>query len=639
MPQSKQEKRLLCIWDSEDAPVVDEPLLALWQSYSYAEKPAQTYISIPALVEERADELKARFLAWLYDLGELKLKNKRLVDHLALRENFSYWWMTLLVEKNYGKSRQLYKAVRLFALEELVRDLKPTEITFVSSDTEVAQCIGTLCTRLNLVFTWQKIVSGRFQRVAVKTYLFNKIPQIVFAAAYFVRKLGELKPLKRRSTSIKVQADSDFLFVDYLAHMDGERAKRGEYYSYYWTKLITLLMQYNKAVNWVHLYAKHKAVPSRKVANHLVDSFNEASNLHTHTCLGSYASMRLFYDTLSDYCVLIYRSFCLRKIKHGFSPRNSKLDFWPLFKSEWLRSMRGSLAIANCLSLNMFETFLKKLPHQKKAVYLQENLAWEKAFIYAWRAYGHGELIAVPHATVRYWDLRYFYDKRCYKRETINALPMPDCVAINSEVAKSSFLAWGYPRKQIISVEALRYLYLRNNFGQPLQKDVSRMQMKLLIFGDLLPQMNCKMIKCLLSASKVVGVDINYTLKSHPLLEINAEDYAPLELHVTTNSIEELCQTHDVVFTNINTSAAVEAYCAGLPVIQMLDGATFNASPLRGMPGVIYVKNVSEFVNALHRAYELGVSQTKDYFYLGNDLSRWRKLLKLHDESKECVHE
>ena len=42
--------------------------------------------------------------------------------------------------------------------------------------------------------------------------------------------------------------------------------------------------------------------------------------------------------------------------------------------------------------------------------------------IHAWRASGHGSITAFPHSTVRYWDLRHFFDVRTYTRKHL-AMP------------------------------------------------------------------------------------------------------------------------------------------------------------------------------------------------------------------------
>ena len=98
------------IWDCEEAPPDGDWITVLWHSFSEGER---TTYSIPSFIEEHSDELKSRFLAWVYELGETLIDGRRLFDHLELRPGFSYWWMTLLAEKSYGKSPCIYDSIRL----------------------------------------------------------------------------------------------------------------------------------------------------------------------------------------------------------------------------------------------------------------------------------------------------------------------------------------------------------------------------------------------------------------------------------------------------------------------------------------------------------------------------------------------
>ncbi|MBU0545449.1 MAG: carbohydrate biosynthesis protein, partial [Proteobacteria bacterium] len=91
----------------------------------------------------------------------------------------------------------------------------------------------------------------------------------------------------------------------------------------------------------------------------------------------------------------------------------------------------------------------------------------------------------------------------------------------------------------------------------------------------------------------------------------------------------------DVVFTSNITSAAVDACCAGIPVVQMLDGYTFNMSPLRGLKGVMYVANPIELAKALLNARYRESLVVEPYFYLDGDLPRWMQLLELKPEYAE----
>ena len=92
--------------------------------------------------------------------------------------------------------------------------------------------------------------------------------------------------------------------------------------------------------------------------------------------------------------------------------------------------MSGQIAMSNILFLNLFESALGALPTQRLGVYLQENQSWEFALIQTWKAARHGRLVGSQHSTVRYWDLRYYFDSRSYYRDGTNILPLPDKISL-----------------------------------------------------------------------------------------------------------------------------------------------------------------------------------------------------------------
>jgi len=83
----------------------------------------------------------------------------------------------------------------------------------------------------------------------------------------------------------------------------------------------------------------------------------------------------------------------------------------------------------------------------------------------------------------------------------------------------------------------------------------------------------------------------------------------------------------DIVYSSAVTSAAVDAYCTGKPVITILDGKSLNMSPLRGVSGVHFVSNAKELAIAINGAEMSELEQREDYFYLDPELPRWRSLL------------
>ena len=114
----------------------------------------------------------------------------------------------------------------------------------------------------------------------------------------------------------------------------------------------------------------------------------------------------------------------------------------------------------------MFESAISNLKQQDKGVYLQENQGWEFAFIHVWKKYFNKQIIGFPHSSVRYWDLRYFYDSRSYDNESNCDLPVPDKIACNGEYVKKMYFMSDFPKKNLIKVESLRYLYLLNQKKQ-----------------------------------------------------------------------------------------------------------------------------------------------------------------------------
>jgi surface carbohydrate biosynthesis protein (TIGR04326 family) len=619
----------LVVWDDESMPPNGIDTVALWQSFSCDTIPDA--ISIPKLVEDQADVLKARYLGWLYELGEKSIQGRRLVDHLDVRPGFSYWWMTLLAEKSSGKTPRIYDAIRLFALEGVVKQMHVNQITLISHDMILAETFQKWCLNAGLIFYWKPSLSRRvdFKVFQFKRYL-DLLLLIIRVPIIFAKYLFRRWPLIYPRKGLNISTKSEVIFIDCLIHLNQSAFATGRFASNYWTGLISLFPQVGKVVRWLHIFVPHEEVKTAKQARDLIAQFNHSSHgSEFHDCLDRSFSFLVAFYAMRDYGRLVWRCWRLRKIRYSFIPNDSFLDLWPLFKKDWFDSLLGSTSVWNCLNINLWEKALTSIPHQEKGVYLQENQAWEMAFIYAWKASAHGELIGVPHATVRYWDLRYFQDKRNYIRQFDNSWPMPDKVALNGPVAISAYHSVSYPDSQIVEVEALRYSYINSKGNLKRNSASLHLPLRVLVCGDILPKMSRQMMQWLVLASQSLPTNIRYILKPHPACSISISEYTTLGLSITNAPLEELFLLCDVVFTSNGTSAAVDAYCANIPVIQVLDPNTLNMSPLRGLTGVKYVTGAAELVIALDKARQPMAALAEPYFCLDDKLPRWRKLLEI----------
>ena len=133
----------------------------------------------------------------------------------------------------------------------------------------------------------------------------------------------------------------------------------------------------------------------------------------------------------------------------------------------------------------------------------------------------------------------------------------------------------------------------------------------------------------LLQAMPSLSVGMVITVKPHPSCPISVVDYPDLCMTVTMEPIAKLLAECDVAYTSASTSATIDAYCAGVPVVSVLDSKTLNLSPLRGFEGVLFASTPEKLAAAL--ASVAAAPRTRDdrhkYFTLDLELPRWRKLI------------
>lgn len=628
LKNSPDKSCTLLIWDAEGEPPVGDWTTVLW--CSFRENDDSSVISIPKLVEEQAEALRKRYLAWIYELGELHINSKRLIDHLELRAGFSYWWMTLLAQKfNASGTSQIDNAIKAFAFESLVSERKVESIVLISNNDKLASTLKSFCQKLNCGFEWNFIKSTERPKPFIRL-IYHTLPYPFQALIFFIRYLIKWLPLFYKKQAAVADLNGEISFIDVLVHLDRQAYKTGSFISNYWTSLVDMLSRSRVKTNWLHNFFHQESIPSPERAQELIKSFNKCNSENQfHELIEANLSISVFIRALKDYFRTCWISFNLSLASCHFMPAGSALDFWSLFKHEWIDSLRGKDAMINCLRISLYEKIFHCIPYQKLGVYIQENQPWEMALIHAWRAAGHGKLIGVPHTTVRFWDLRYFYDHRSYEQAGNNVLPSPDLVAVNGPLAKKVYLDGGYPATQVVEVEALRFLHLLKTTSINTTLKHSSNALKVLVCGDFLTATNNILLSWITVASQSLPPTTSYILKPHPAYPISLDDFPLLKVEMTDAPLSELLPNCDVVFTSNITSVAVDTYYSGIPVVQILDGKKFNMSPLRGLNGVVYVRNPMELVEALVNAKHREQEVSQPYFYLDTELPRWRQLLGL----------
>jgi surface carbohydrate biosynthesis protein (TIGR04326 family) len=648
------------VWDAQGPPPPGDWTTVLWSAFGPAD--GASVIALPRLVEDNAAALRARYLAWIHDLGQARVAGARIIDHLELRPGFSYWWMTLVAHKPNFYESYINDVVKCLAFDTLARERgRPTRVAVSTDNRTLARLFEDYCRASRIPF--ERIPPSRRARTWAgigAPALLAPLKALALLAFLAIRRLfaGAAPPASDRPPS-------RIAVFDVLIHLQPGPRLSGRFGSQYWTELVSLLRQADADSSWLHIFFPHADVPSLRRANTLMHAFTTSSGgRERHGLLDGALTLGAVGAALRNYLRLARVYLRLRAIEPHFTPAGSGFNFWPVFRRNWRDSLIGAPAMRNCTWISLFDRALAALPRQSIGLYILENQPWEMAMLHAWRAAGHGRIIGVPHTTVRFWDLRYYYDPRGYRRDVGNALPMPDTVAVNGPAALQMYLGGGYPAAQVVEVEALRYLHLQ----QPARREPSggaSPRRRVLICGDNLPGSNARLMRVVAAADRLMPRGTTYVFKPHKALPFDVAPYVPLPISTSTSELAEILDDCDVVITGNVTSAAVDAYCAGLPLASMEDGSALDPSPFkgfggavpfsdgrdladpldgdaarpegRGLSGVETFTNAAELGTILERLWSARVTHDgspprrprEPFFWLDPDLPRWRTLLEL----------
>jgi surface carbohydrate biosynthesis protein (TIGR04326 family) len=615
---------MLIVWDSSNPPSDNHGLVYTWNGYNEND----SIHSLLKVIDGNDDLFRNIYLRWVYDLGQFRISSKSIIDHLTFQDGFSYWWMTLFVEKSPWNQPAIIDALKLMALEKVILDEKPDLVRFVSDKRNLHESVRALCRNLGVAYEWQRTANSR-EKLNSKT-LYYRLPLFFRSCISMVMYLKERWKLKK-SGKQELFNENAIFFGSYFFNLDKQKLDKGVFGSRYWGDMVELIQKNGFKGNWLHLYYPHSEVPNATAAVDRISAFNTCENdKNVHILLERNLSYKSIRFVINGYLLLLKKVWKMKGVKNAFLVKHSAVDLWPLMRKDWKEALLGPVVIHNLFFIELFDKLLAGCHLQKKGVFLYENQSWEKAFIHSWRKYGHGVLIAVPHSTVRYWDLRYFADPEMVAGNAANSMPQADYVAVNGKVAKESYSSNGFPPEKILECEAIRYTALNKVIAtvEGNSKRISKSK-RILLLGDYMPDGTNSLLTMVAEAFEHSALDIQFVIKPHPNYIIDPDKIPIKGLTVCLDPIEKIILDFDLVISGNTTSAAVDAYVAGVPVVVLIDQTELNFSPLRGQPGVYFVNNSDQlrngFIMDLFR--EAGISKAKDFFYLDPDLPKWRQIL------------
>ena len=602
------------LWDSDGILPSTNDYVVLWNSFSV---PGSIHpsISIPEYLEEHSDRLRSRFLGFVHDVGNSHSGAKTVLEHLQIRPTFSYWWLTLFASKRWHPDSHITEAVKFIALEEILAGLKYSEISVQSENASLHSLVGQLAHKLpNQTATKSTQQFRIFKPIHIAKHILR-------ASATLVRQIVVLRNVVPMKTQ---KVESGILVFDHLTRFDQDAASTGEFVSQYWDSLQPLLKEQNQGVTWIHQFVKTSDQQSPQNAQTILSSMNSRSK-QQHFLLECRPSLRVIKRTLRDYCKLLSAALRTGQIAECFSLADSQLNLWPLFRDEWYESLVGSTAVRHLLILATTEEMLSKTPHCETGMYLMENQPWEIALLHAWSANGHGRIIGLVNAPVRFWDVRYFADRRSLSPKSKDHLyfqPQPQEIFVNGPLSRTLLEDSGIHPGQISDVEPLMYQYL--------QKDTSSIVAQgddILVLGDFFTHLTKRIISLVVESHQLSGDRRNILFKPHPLNRDPWGDALGDKFTLTNDPLSELFKRCSIVIAPSASTGALEAYCANKLIISILDPSTLNLTPLRGVEDAMFAKNCNELAKILTETPKVKSGDRQHLFFIDADLSRWNRAL------------
>jgi surface carbohydrate biosynthesis protein (TIGR04326 family) len=608
-------KKFIIIESNKKIENFEDSIVILWNETTDSKN---NFLSLPLFIEENATVYKDRFLLWITAFSKAKVNKSNLEDYYIMNNGLSFFWLTSLCQRfNALDSSKINMAIKLFALEDLINQNEIDEIELISEDVDLIKTLQLFCKNNNIRF--QNRFSLYLQRLLSLLY-FPKFLLSFIYLIYFIliRRLRFCKP------DIKLDTTSA-IFFDIFINIKNKSEDNLYFESHYWTKLPELLENLNISVTWAHFFYKHKPISSVRAAEKVKDKLNGISLIQQHFIIDSFLTIDVVFFAFLKYLKIYLKTLKLRNKENLFVHKDiTGFNFFYIFKNEFFGSCYGKDAIRINLYYLLIDKYLSKLSYKSIGFYIQENQPWETILINLWRKYNHGNIIGIPHTTVRFWDLRYFYDSRLYHNPS-TFLPFPDYIAVNGSFARHQFILNKVPLNKLKQVEALRYLHIKpqNHSITSIKKEIN-----ILMCGDYLSSTNRKMVFCLKELNDLFEHKIFISVKAHPAKSIPLAYFEGLNVIFRTESISELLNEFDFIFTSNISSAAVDVYLSGKPLVQFVDWMYFNMSPLREVNGIHYISNGKELFSVIANWDGTDKIIKEDYFYLDCSLIKWKKLLE-----------
>lgn len=580
--------------------------IVLWSDRSFD----NNILSIINYIEENEIDIKKTFCELIDNLNIYKINEKNLIDYLNLENSYSFFWCSDFYEKSFYKNPEIINQLKLIALKKLITEFRPEQVAINIDSTKDIKSIEILCKSLNIKFiNNNKVFYLDFNFKYLYTPFWSIIKFLRFI--YFRISLKKINWYKIKKLKNKK------VFFSYSIYSNKNLLSEGIQNSSYWNPLINLKLLNN--VLWINIFFHTKNNSLRNELKYY-DNVNKLKNEHT-IFLEQLFDIKIFFKVIYLYFKILFNIFFLEKsIKKYLKYKKSfylKFYFFKYFNMSFME-VNSLVSIYYYLLLMKLKT---KVSDIDKIFYLFENQGWEKSLNFLFNE--NFKTIAVNHASIRNWDIRFTNDKN------INTKCVPHYYASNGKDSYKKLIQNNFDKKKIINLEALRYYDLLQNINNLGKVNLS----SVLIVSDVHEEGNKSLEKMLQKISQKKFASNEFWLKEHLLKKTDFQ--VDFKINKTQKKLYELQSICKVAIVSGTTSAAIDLLLMGFELIIPININSLNFSPLKDHEKVTFVSDYSKINDILIQKLEKfkmnsNLQFENNFFEYNPHLDNWKKIL---DES------
>lgn len=579
------------------------------------------------LIDDNKYEIRQKYLLWVCKIQNLKIHNKTVINHLKIDNNFSFWWMLPISEKsNFIKSFHINEILKLIALEQYVKQNK-IKIIFTKNLNKTTNDLISFMARRNKIIFF-KHNEKKFFFLDLGIVNFFKAFLWLFNYLYKRRSLFGLNLSKWDLTKNKI------CIVTYFFNINLNLIKKNIFSSFYFNSLIDKIHSKKMGINWLNIYFENEQMPNSKIAKSILSKINQINSKDIHLILDSFISIRIILLALKTWFKIFYKSLILTKTKIT-QIDNSK--YFLILADEFKNYLQSHHSLKNILVYFLMKEAFTRISKQNSCIFINENQPWEMALLSNYFENNHSNIIGYQHTTSRFWDLRNYYYKKNYQKNSIlDSYPMPNHLAVHSKIFYNIFLKSHYPKKNLRIVEAVRYekLINRNLYNNKNTfSGFDKKKINITIVLGALKNFDYALINCLKKNIFNFGDNYCFFLKnqfsSDNTLSIQETD----KFKNVQGDFLDILKASDLVIISNPSSAVLDAMYMNIP-FYVYDGGDFlNFSPMYSIIDNKYFIRDYNFVSKL-KSFKKNSSKKfwsfnkKNILNANLNVTKWKKLIK-----------